>query len=248
MAGLAFSALDSLHIRREILVRPTVKPVSVLIVDDHEVVRVGLQTVLSRLDSISVVGEASTVTDAVIESCRLKPDVVLMDVRFPDGSGVDACRAIRDSCPDTRVLFLTSYQDDAGVLAAVVGGASGYLLKEVNAEGLLRAIHAVAQGQSVLDPAITQPLLARMQLKQGAAIESQRTALSNQQQRVLALVSEGKTNKEIGVSLDLSDKTVKNYIRFIFQKLNVTRRAQAAAFFVRDSSSGKPSADNRKSQ
>jgi two-component system, NarL family, response regulator DevR len=230
------------------LVRPTVKPVSVLIVDDHEVVRVGLQTVLSRLDSISVVGEASTVTDAVIESCRLKPDVVLMDVRFPDGSGVDACRAIRDSCPDTRVLFLTSYQDDAGVLAAVVGGASGYLLKEVNAEGLLRAIHAVAQGQSVLDPAITQPLLARMQLKQGAAIESQRTALSNQQQRVLALVSEGKTNKEIGVSLDLSDKTVKNYIRFIFQKLNVTRRAQAAAFFVRDSSSGKPSADNRKSQ
>jgi DNA-binding NarL/FixJ family response regulator len=146
------------------------------------------------------------------------------------------------------VLFLTSYQDDEGVLAAVVGGASGYLLKEVNAEGLLRAIHAVAQGQSVLDPAITQPLLARMQLKQGAAIESQRTALSNQQQRVLALVSQGKTNKEIGVSLDLSDKTVKNYIRFIFQKLKVTRRAQAAAFFVRDSPSGKPSADNHKSQ
>ena len=248
MAGLVFSALDNLRIRRKILVRPSVKPVSVLIVDDHEVVRVGLQTVLGRLDSISVVGEASTVADAVIESCRLKPDVVLMDVRFPDGSGVDACRAIRDSCPDTRVLFLTSYQDDEGVLAAVVGGASGYLLKEVNAEGLLRAIHAVAQGQSVLDPAITQPLLARMQLKQGAAIESQRTALSNQQQRVLALVSQGKTNKEIGVSLDLSDKTVKNYIRFIFQKLKVTRRAQAAAFFVRDSSSGKPSADNRKSQ
>ena len=248
MAGLVFSALDNLRIRRKILVRPSVKPVSVLIVDDHEVVRVGLQTVLGRLDSISVVGEASTVADAVIESCRLKPDVVLMDVRFPDGSGVDACRAIRDSCPDTRVLFLTSYQDDEGVLAAVVGGASGYLLKEVNAEGLLRAIHAVAQGQSVLDPAITQPLLARMQLKQGAAIESQRTALSNQQQRVLALVSQGKTNKEIGVSLDLSDKTVKNYIRFIFQKLKVTRRAQAAAFFVRDSSSGKPSADNRQSQ
>ncbi|HMF86257.1 MAG TPA: response regulator transcription factor, partial [Nitrospiraceae bacterium] len=126
------------------------KPISVLIVDDHEVVRVGLRTVLSRQDSISVVGEAATVTDAVIESCRLKPDVVLMDVRFPDGSGVDACRAIKDSCPATRVLFLSSYHDDAAVLAAVFEGASGYLLKEVNAEELLRAIHAVAQGQSVL--------------------------------------------------------------------------------------------------
>jgi DNA-binding NarL/FixJ family response regulator len=220
------------------------KPISVLIVDDHEVVRVGLQTVLSREDSISVVGEASSVTSAVIESIRLKPDVVLMDVRFPDGSGVDACRAIRDSCPATRVLFLSSFQDDEAVLAAVFEGASGYLLKEVNAEGLLRAIHAVAQGQSVLDPAITQPLLARMRLKKGEASESQRTTLSTQQHRVLALVAEGKTNKEIGVSLELSDKTVKNYIRFIFQKLHVTRRAQAAAFFIRDSSSKKRSADS----
>jgi DNA-binding NarL/FixJ family response regulator len=219
----------------------------VLIVDDHEVVRVGLQTVLSHEDSISVVGEAGTVTDAVVKSCRLKPDVVLMDVRLPDGNGVDACRAIRDSCPDTRVLFLSSYQDDEAVLAAVFEGASGYLLKEVNAEGLLRAIHAVAQGQSVLDPAITQPLLARMRLKKGAASESQRTALSTQQHRVLALVAEGKTNKEIGVSLELSDKTVKNYIRFIFQKLHVTRRAQAAAFFIRDSSSGKRLAESYES-
>jgi two-component system, NarL family, response regulator DevR len=225
----------------------SMRPISVLIVDDHEVVRVGLQTVLSREDSIIVVGEASTVTSAVIESVRLKPDVVLMDVRFPDGSGVDACRAIRDCCPGTRVLFLSSYQDDEAVLAAVFEGASGYLLKEVNAEGLLRAIHAVAQGQSVLDPAITQPLLARMRLKKGEASESQRTALSTQQQRVLALVAEGKTNKEIGVSLELSDKTVKNYIRFIFQKLHVTRRAQAAAFFIRDSSSGKRSAESYES-
>jgi DNA-binding NarL/FixJ family response regulator len=224
------------------------KPVSVLIVDDHEVVRVGLRAVLSRQDSITVVGDAATVTDAIAETCRLQPDVVLMDVRLPDGSGVDACRAIKDSCPDTRVLFLSSYQDDAAVFAAVVGGAAGYLLKEVNAEGVLRAIHAVAQGQSVLDPAITQPLLARMRLQKGEASESQRTALSTQQQRVLALVAEGKTNKEIGVSLELSDKTVKNYIRFIFQKLNVTRRAQAAAFFIRDSSSGKRLADNRTNQ
>jgi DNA-binding NarL/FixJ family response regulator len=215
----------------------------VLIVDDHEIVREGLQTVLSRQGGIKVVGEAGTVTDAIVETCRLKPDVVLMDVRLGSGSGsgVDACRAIRDCCPSSRVLFLSSYEDNEAVLAAVVGGASGYLLKEINGEGLARAIHAVAQGQSILDPAITQPLLTRMQQQKEKTSEPQRATLSTQQQRVLALVAEGKTNKEIGVSLELSDKTVKNYIRFIFQKMKVTRRAQAAAFFVRDSPSEKRS-------
>jgi two-component system response regulator DevR len=221
------------------MILSNVKPISVLIVDDHEVVRVGLQTLLSRQDSIDVVGEAATVAGAVLESCRLKPDVVLMDVRLTGESGVDACRAIRDSCPATRVLFLSSYEDEEAVLAAVVGGASGYLLKEANTEELLRAIHAVAQGQSILDPAITQPLLTRMQRQKAEGAGPQRTALSIQQQRVLALVAEGKTNKEIGVSLALSDKTVKNYVRFIFQKMKVTRRAQAAAFYVRDSPSVK---------
>jgi DNA-binding NarL/FixJ family response regulator len=146
------------------------------------------------------------------------------------------------------VLFLSSYEDEAAVLAAVFGGASGYLLKHVNAEGLARAIHAVAQGQSILDPAITQPLLTRMRLQKEGGFESQRMILSAQQQRVLALVAEGKTNKEIGSSLELSDKTVKNYIRFIFQKMKVTRRAQAAALFIRDSPSRKQSPDNRKDQ
>lgn len=194
---------------------------------------------LGRHQGISVVGEASTVTGAIREACALKPDVVLMDVRLSGGSGVDACRAIRDCCLSTRVLFLTSYQDNEAVLAAVVGGAAGYLLKQVNAEGLLRAIRAVAQGQSILDPAITRPLLSRMRSQGEKAFEPQQSALSSQQHRVLALVAEGKTNKEIGSSLELSDKTVKNYIRFIFQKLKVSRRAQAAAFFIRDSSSGK---------
>lgn len=215
-------------------------PVTVLIVDDHEVVRVGLRAMLSRQDSINVVGEAATVAGAVSEACALKPDVVLMDVRLSGGSGVEACRAIRDTCPATRVLFLTSYQDDDAVLAAIVGGAAGYLLKQVNAETLLRAIHSVAQGQSILDPAITQPILTRVCSVEEEVPAPHRAALSSQQQRVLALVAEGKTNKEIGSSLELSDKTVKNYIRFIFQKLNVTRRAQAAAFFVRDSPSRQP--------
>ncbi|MEP6935380.1 MAG: response regulator transcription factor [Nitrospirota bacterium] len=199
-----------------------------LIVDDHEVVRVGLHTLLSRQDAIKVVGEAATATDAVIKSCHLKPDMVLMDVRFSGGSsGVAACRAIRDSCPDTRVLFLSSYEDDEAVLAAVLGGASGYLMKHVNAAGLLQAIQAVAQGQSILDTAITKPILTRMRLQKEEESKPKRAALSAQQQRVLALVAEGKTNKEIGVSLELSDKTVKNYIRFIFQKMKVTIRASS---------------------
>ena len=224
------------------------KAISVVIVDDHEIVREGLRTMLGRYDDIAVIGEAATMKDAIAESCRLKPDVVLMDVRLSGGSGVDACRAIRDCCPAMRVLFLSSFEDDEAVLAAVVGGASGYLLKHINAEGLLLAIRTVARGQSILDPAITQTVLNRMRLQKEQASEPQRTTLSAQQQRVLALIAEGKTNKEIGSSLELSDKTVKNYIRFIFQKMKVTRRGQAAALFIRDSVSGKRSVDYRKDQ
>ena len=213
--------------------------------DDYEIIRAGLRTMLSRQDVISVVGEAATVTEAVDESSRLRPDMVLMDIRMLSDSGVDACRAIRDSCPHTRVLFLSSYEDDEAVLAAVVGGASGYLLKHINADELLQAqaIRAVAQGQPILDPTVTQPLLTRMPVQQEVSKPLQAT-LSTQQQRVLELIAQGKTNKEIGSSLDLSDQTVKNYIRLIFQKLNVTRRAHAAALFTRYSSAGKRSAND----
>jgi two-component system response regulator DevR len=217
----------------------------VLIVDDHEIVRSGLRTILRLQDGISVVGEADGVKGAIVESCRLKPDVVLMDVRMPNGGGVEACRAIRDACPNTRILFLSSYEDDEALLAAVVGGASGYLVKHISAEELLRAIHAVAQGQSILDPTITQPRLTPMQLQPEATSALQRGPLSSQQQHILALVAEGKTNKEIGALLELNDKTVKNSIRFIFQKLNVTRRAQAAALFTRNSAARHQAGDNR---
>ena len=199
---------------------------------------------LSRHDEISVVGEASTVMDAISESFRLKPDVVLMDVHLPSGSGVEACRAIRGSCPNTHVIFFSSYEDNEAVLATMAGESSGYLLQHVNAEELQQAILAVAQGQSILDPVITHPLLTRMPF-QHEVTTPQRGLLSAQQQRIYALVAEGKTHKEIGALLELSDKTVKSSIRFIFQTLNVTRRAQVAALFTRDSAARHQAGDNR---
>ena len=169
---------------------------------------------------------------AVDECLRLKPDMVLMDVRLPDGSGVEACREIRSARPETRVLFLTSYADDDAVLATIAAGADGYLLKEIDGEGMLRAIRTVMCGQSILDPAVTQRVLRQVQLLSRVKGDES-PELSAQEQRVLALVAEGKTNKEIAVALGLSDKTVKNYLANIFQKLQITRRSQAAAYFVR---------------
>ncbi len=212
---------------------PKSKPISVLLVDDHEVVRAGLRTVLDQNNGITVVGEAGTAADAVKEACRCKPDIVLMDARLPDASGVDACREIRERCPDTRVLFLTSFSDESIVMAAVFGGADGYLLKHVDTASLLQAIRSVVAGHSILDASVTRLILNRTRAGQQGETTKAGTTLSAQQQRVLALVAKGKTNKEIAVSLKLSDKTVKNYIRAVFQKLQVTRRSQAAAHFAR---------------
>lgn len=209
------------------------KPIRLLLVDDHEVVRVGLKTVLSHQPGLTVVGEAATMATAVQDALRLKPTVILMDVRLPDGSGVDACRDILASCPDTRVIFLTSYADDDSVLAAVLAGAHGYVLKEIDSAALVRAIHAVAGGQSILDPSVTERALRWLRdLGNGPQVPGVEQ-LSAQEERVLALVAEGKTNKEIATALGLSDKTVKNYLANVFQKLRITRRAQAAAFFVK---------------
>jgi DNA-binding NarL/FixJ family response regulator len=222
------------------------KDISVFLVDDHAVVRVGLRTVLGGSPGITIAGEAATAAEAVRDIPRLKPDVVLMDIRLPDLSGVEACSRIHAACPDTRVLFLTSFADEEAVMAAVSGGADGYLLKEANVEGLVQAIRSVHRGQPVLDPAVTQPILMRMRSISTDAAEPSKAKLSSQQQKVLQLVAEGKTNKEIGASLHLSDKTVKNYVRYIFQKLRVTRRSQAAAHFVRyTSQQGQQSAARR---
>lgn len=209
------------------------KPIRLLIVDDHEVVRVGLKTVLSHQPGLTVVGESATMATAVQDALRLKPTVILMDVRLPDGSGVDACRDILASSPNTRVIFLTSYADDDSVLAAVLAGAHGYVLKEIDSAALIRAIHSVAEGQSILDPTVTERALRWLRgLGNGPQVPGIEQ-LSAQEERVLALVAEGKTNKEIATALGLSDKTVKNYLANVFQKLRITRRAQAAAFFVK---------------
>ena len=209
------------------------KPIRLLLVDDHEVVRVGLRTVLHNYHGITVVGEAGTKAAAVRAVKRLRPDIVLMDVRLPDGSGVEACRDILASHPTTRIIFLTSYADDESVLAAVLAGAQGYVLKNIDSILLIRSIRTVSNGQSILNPALTQRALNWIKAwpEQNGPVRGQ--SLSPQEERVLALVAEGLTNKEIAATMQLSDKTVKNYLANIFQKLHIARRAQAASFFVK---------------
>jgi two-component system response regulator DevR len=223
------------------MVGPDAARIRLLIVDDHEVVRLGLRTLLSRIPGMQVVGEAGTAAAAIVEAARLDPDVVLLDVRLPDSSGVKVCRTIRMTSPRTRVIFLTSFADEDAVLATILAGGDGYLLKEISGEMLVRAIERVASGQSILDPAVTGRVLARVRSRATAASDNGAgEVLSPQEDRVLALVAEGRTNKEIGTALKLSEKTVRNYLSNIFQKLQVTRRAQAASVFVRRSTSAGP--------
>ena len=209
------------------------QPIRLLLVDDHEVVRVGLRTVLQDNQGITIIGEAGSRAQAVREARRLKPDVILMDVRLPDGSGVEACREILSEHPSSRIIFLTSYTDDDSVLAAVLAGAQGYVLKEIDSAALIRAIRTVSEGESILDPAMTRRALEWIKTVPTPDGPTRTLSLSPQEERVLALVAEGLTNKEIATSLNLSDKTVKNYLANMFQKLHISRRAQAAAFFVK---------------
>lgn len=210
-----------------------VKPVRLLLVDDHEVVRMGLETLFRRAGTVQVVGEANTVASAVTEAIRLRPDIVLLDLRLPDGSGIDACREIMGTCPGTHVVFLTSFADEHAVLSTTFAGAKGYLLKTIGGTALVQAIHAIAGGQSILDPAVTESVLARMRSLLTMDANGQNVMLSPQEQRILPLVADGKTNKEIAVALGLSDKTIKSYLSNIFDKLQVTSRTQAAAMFIK---------------
>ncbi len=212
---------------------PAARPLTLLIVDDHEIVRQGLVALLGRRPEFQVVAEAGTVADAVEAARRFEPDLVIMDVRLPDGSGIEACREIRAELPATRVVILTSYPDEDAVLSAIVAGASGYLLKQVRARDLVAALEAVGRGESLLDPAVTGRVLERIRRIATADQPDELAQLTAQEQKILLLVAEGKTNKEIATEVFLSDKTVKNYVSSILAKLNLERRAQAAAYMAR---------------
>ena len=212
---------------------PPQRPLSLLIVDDHEVVRQGLVALLGRRPEFQVVAEAGTVADAIAAALRFRPDLVVMDVRLPDGSGIEACREIRAELPETRVVILTSYPDEDAVLSAIIAGASGYLLKQVRARDLVAGLEAVGRGESLLDPAVTGRVLERVRRIATADQPDELAQLTAQERKILLLVAEGKTNKQIAAEVFLSDKTVKNYVSSILGKLNLERRAQAAAYMAR---------------
>jgi two-component system, NarL family, response regulator DevR len=201
-----------------------VNAITLMLVDDHPMVLAGLRSVLHGHAGLKVVGQASTAAEAVAVAVQTRPAVVLMDLRLPDASGVDACREILSALPQTRVLFLTSYAEDVARVSTVLAGAAGFLLKDIAHEELVRAIHAAAEGRRLHEDATVNAVAQRVRAEPG---------LSKQEYRVLELVVQGKTNREIGAALQLSEKTVRNYLSNAFQKLGVARRSQAAAEFLR---------------
>ena len=208
------------------------KPIRLLLVDDHEITRLGLRTLLSTFPQFEIVGEATAEGEAIEAATRLKPDLLLLDVRLSNGTGIEVCRRLQALELSARVLMLTSFANDELVFDAIAAGADGYLLKEIHADNLIQAIEDVAAGKSILDPAITNRVLSRVRSPDAPPEPNKLDLLSPQERRVVALVAEGKTNKEIGRDLALSEKTVKNYLSNAMEKLNLTRRSHAAAFFT----------------
>ncbi len=215
--------------------------IRVLLVDDSALVRQGIRAVFQAehpAPAIEIIGEAGNVTDAIATAARLHPDVVLLDIRLPDGTGFTACRDILKKHPDTRVLILTSFINDNFIYDAITSGAQGYLMKEIDPKGLIQSVQDIAAGKSILSPDIMAGVM-RMVRDGGPQEDKQLASLSPQERRVLALVAEGKTNKEIGVALELSDNTIKNYLVNVFDKLNVKRRSHAAALYIQAHSESK---------
>jgi DNA-binding NarL/FixJ family response regulator len=209
-----------------------------MLVDDHEVVRGGIRALLQATEDIVVTAEAGSVREAMDEAERSRPDVVVMDVRLTDGSGIEATREIRARRPQTQVLMLTSFADDEALFASIMAGAAGYVLKQIKAGELVRAIRAVGAGQSLLDPAVTKNVLDRLRKGKHLMRDEKLARLSPQEERILTLVAGGKTNREIGEELHLAEKTVKNYVSSILSKLEVARRAEAAAYLARHTTPG----------
>lgn len=204
----------------------------ILIVDDHEVVRLGLRTLLDRQSNFMVVDEAATAKEAVQKTLLLHPDVVVMDIRLLGGSGIDACRKIVEQAPETKVIMLTSYAEDEMLFDAIAAGACGYVLKQIGSDDLIRAVEAVGRGEALLDSALTQRVFERVRQATRKEHEASFANLTEQELRVLAQVAEGKTNREIAQALFLGEGTVRNYVSSILKKLNLTNRAEAAAYAV----------------
>lgn len=207
----------------------------ILLVDDHEVVRLGLKALLEHNLQFEVVGEAGTAKEAVDQTASLRPDVVLMDIRLPGPSGIDACEEITRSYPQTKVVMLTSYAEDEMLFSAIRAGASGYVLKQIGGDDLIRALEAIGRGEALLDSAVTQRVFQEVRRAVKEEEASAFATLSQQEKHVLVLVSEGRTNREIAKALFLGEGTVRNYVSSILSKLGVSNRAEAAAYAVEHS-------------
>jgi DNA-binding NarL/FixJ family response regulator len=204
----------------------------ILVVDDHEVVRLGLKALLERHPQFEIIGEASSAREAIEQVAKTHPDIVVMDIRLPGTSGIEACEEITSHYPDTRVLMLTSYAEDEMLFSSIRAGASGYVLKQIGGDELVRALEAVARGEALLDPAVTQRVFQEVRRAVKEEEASAFAHLSQQEKHVLVLVSEGKTNREIAKALFLGEGTVRNYVSSILSKLGVSNRAEAAAYAV----------------
>jgi DNA-binding NarL/FixJ family response regulator len=204
----------------------------ILLVDDHEIVRLGLKALLERHPNFEVVAEASAAHEAVEKVEAFLPDVVVMDIRLPGGSGIEACEEISERFPDSKVIMLTSYAEDEMLFSAIRAGAAGYVLKQIGGEDLVKAIEAVGRGEALLDPAVTQRIFQEVRKAAKEEEASAFSALTQQEKHVLLLVSEGKTNREIAKALFLGEGTVRNYVSSILSKLGVSNRAEAAAYAV----------------
>jgi two-component system, NarL family, response regulator DevR len=205
--------------------------IKVFLLDDHEVVRRGLHDLLEAEDDITVVGEAGTAAEGSRRIPALRPDVAILDARLPDGSGIDVCRDIRSVDPTIKALILTSYDDDEALFAAILAGASGYVLKQVRGDDLVDGVRRVAAGQSLLDPAVTSRVLERV--RSGKSVPQELASLTEQERRILALIAEGLTNRQIAERMYLAEKTVKNYVSSLLAKLGLERRTQAAVLASR---------------
>jgi len=202
------------------------QPITVFLVDDHEIVRRGIAELLGAEPDISVVGEATTAAQALGRIDATQPDVVLLDVRLPDGSGIDVCREVRSRYPAIRCLMLTAYDDEEAMTAAIVAGASGYVLKDIRGSVLLDSLRAVAEGKNLMNPVLTARLVKR--IKANNEVDPRLGSLSGRENQILELIARGLTNRQIGEHLDLAEKTVKNYVSSILSKLGLERRTQAA--------------------